>query len=145
MYGRVGIYVSNNISKVHTVDNIALTKTCCCSKCEMESLFRKVSYMNNGYVIGGIYRHPNGTVNHFINDLEAALNKIDNKMTTVIVGDMNIDIIKFENDNSVNYLTRFIITCHLSPCQRELHIFLLHVLNIYLSRYQATENQNLMG
>ena len=108
MYGGVGIYISNNITKVQTLDNIALTKTCRCSKCEMESLFLKVSYMNDEYVIAGIYRHPNGTVNHFVNDLEATLNKIDDKMTTVIVGDMNIDIIKFENDNSVNYLTTFL-------------------------------------
>ena len=61
--------------------------------------------MNDEYVIAGIYRHPNGTVNHFIDDLETALNKIDDKITTLIVGDMNIDIMKFENDNSVNYLT----------------------------------------
>ena len=110
MYGGVGIYVSNNITKKHvqTLDNIALTKTCRCSKCEMESLFLKVSYMNDEYVIAGIYRHPNGTVNHFVNDLDATLNKIDDKMTTVIVGDMSIDIIKFENDNSVNYLTTFL-------------------------------------
>ena len=56
-------------------------------------------------MIGEIYRHPNGAVNHFVNDLETALDKIDDKMTTVIVGDMNIHIMKFENDNSVNYLT----------------------------------------
>ena len=105
MYGGAGIYVSNNITEVQTLDNIALTKTCRCSKCEMESLFLKVSYMNDTYVIAGIYRHPNGTVNHFVNDLEAALNKIDDKITTAILGNMNIDIIEFENDNSVNYLT----------------------------------------
>ena len=74
----------------------------------MESLFLKVSWMNDEYVIAGIYRHPNGTINHFVNDIEATLNKIDDKVTTVIVGDMNIDIIKFENDNSVNYLTTFL-------------------------------------
>ena len=113
MYGGVGIYVSNNITKVQTLDNIALTKTCRCSKCEMESLFLKVFYMNDEYVIAGIYRHPNGTVNHFVNDLEATLNKIDDKMTTVIVGALNIDIIKFENDNSVNYLTTFLSHCYL--------------------------------
>ena len=107
MYGGVGIYVSNNITKIQTLDNIALTKTCC-SKCEMKSLFLKVSYMNDEYVIAGIYRHPNGTVYHFVDDLEATLNKIDDKMTTVIVRDMNIDIIKFTNDNSANYLTTFL-------------------------------------
>ena len=31
MYGGAGIYVSNNITEVETLDNIALTKTCRCS------------------------------------------------------------------------------------------------------------------
>ena len=77
VYGGVGIYVSSNITKVQTLDNIALTKTCRCSKCEMESLLLKVSYMNDEYVIGEIYGHPNRTVNLFVNGLEAAFNKID--------------------------------------------------------------------
>ena len=61
--------------------------------------------MNESYVIGGIYRHPNGTVNHFVNDLENTLVKFDNKTTIIIAGDMNVDLIKFENDNTINYLT----------------------------------------
>ena len=54
VYGGVGINVINNITTVQTLDNIALAK-----------------------VIGEIYGHPNGTVNHFVNGLDAAFNKID--------------------------------------------------------------------
>ena len=55
-------------------------------------------------MVAEIYRDPNGTDNHVINDLETVFNRIDEKMTTVIVGDININIIKCENDNSVDYL-----------------------------------------
>ena len=37
MYGGVGICASDNVIKVQTMDNIALIKTCRCSKCEIES------------------------------------------------------------------------------------------------------------
>ena len=57
-------------------------------------------------MIGGIGRHPNGIVNHFVNDQENALAKFDNKPITIVAGDMNINLIKFENDNNtINYLT----------------------------------------
>ena len=79
MYGGVGIYVSSNINNVLVLDNIAVEKTCLCPKCEIESLFLNFSYMNESYVIGGIYRHPNGIVNHCVNDLENTLVKFDNK------------------------------------------------------------------
>ena len=105
MYGGVGIYVSSNINNVLVLDNIAVEKTCLCPKCEIESLFLNFSYMNESYVIGGIYRQPNGIVNHFVNDLENTLVKFDNKTTIIIAGDMNVDLIKFENDNTSNYLT----------------------------------------
>ena len=105
MYGGVGIYVSSNINNVLVLDNIAVEKTCLCPKCKIESLFLNFSYMNENYVIGGIYRHPNGIVNHFVNDLENTLVKFDNKTTIIIAGDMNVDLIKFENDNTINYLT----------------------------------------
>ena len=70
MYGGVGIDVSSNINNVRVLDNIAVEKTCLCPKCEIEPLFLNFSYMNESYMIGGIYRHSNGIVNHFVNDLE---------------------------------------------------------------------------
>ena len=147
MYGGVGIDVSNNITKVQTPDNIALTKTCRCSKCEMESLFLKVSYMSDEYVIAGIYMHPNGTVNHFVNELEATLNTIDDKITTVIVGDMNIDIIKFENDNSVNYLTTFLSHRYLPLITLPTRItdFSATCIDHIFIKIPSKKNQNLMG
>ena len=52
------------------------------------------------YLIGTIYRHPKGNLNEFTNKLESTLTKItsDSKIKDcTITGDINIDLIKFEN------------------------------------------------
>ena len=60
------------------------------------------NFVIEAYFIWGIYRHPNGNVPHFITDLEMVLNQIDNDETTVLIGDMSIDIIKFSNEDVVS-------------------------------------------
>ena len=44
-------------------------------------------------------------MSHFISDLEIVLNQVDNDKTTVLTGDINIDIIKFSNEDVVTYMT----------------------------------------
>ena len=53
----------------------------------------------------GIYRHPNGNMKHFVDDLERTLLTINGKASCILAGDMNVDIIKFENEGTMNYLT----------------------------------------
>ena len=103
--GGVGIYTCNSLTNVIVKDDIKFAISCECVKCEIESLFIECCYRGTSYIVGGIYRHPNGNVSHFISDLEAVLNHIDNDKTTVLVGDMNIDIIKFSNEDVVSYVT----------------------------------------
>ena len=81
MYRGVGIYISSNINNVLVLDYIAVEKTCPCPKWEIESLFLNFSFMNESYVIGGIYRLPNGIVNHFVNDLETHCLNLITKQT----------------------------------------------------------------
>ena len=102
--GGVGIYTCNSLTNVIVKDDIKLAISCDCVKCEIESLFIEFCYRGITYIVGGIYRHPNGNVSHFISDLEAVLNQIDNDKTTVLAGDMNIDIIKFSNEDVVSYV-----------------------------------------
>ena len=67
------------------------------------SVHRILFFRCTTYIVGGIYRHPNGNVSHFISDFEAVL--IDNDKTTVLARDMNIDIIQFSNEDVVSYVT----------------------------------------
>ena len=103
--GGVGIYTCKALTNVAVKDDIKIGKSCDCVKCETESLFIEFCHRGTAYTIGGIYRHPNGNVSHFITDLEMVLNQIDNDKTTVIAGDINIDIIKFSNEDVVSYVT----------------------------------------
>ena len=103
--GRMGIYTCIALTNVAVKDDIKLGKSCDCVKCETQSLFIKLCYRGTAYTIGGIYRHPNGNVSHFTTDLDLVLNQIGNDKTTVLAGDMNIDITKFSNEDVVSYVT----------------------------------------
>ena len=97
--GGVGFYTCNSLTNVIVKDDIKLAILCDCVKCETESLFIEFCYICTTYIVGGIYRHPNGNVSHFISDLEAVLNQIDNDKTTVLAASMNIDIINFSSED----------------------------------------------
>ena len=56
-------------------------------------------------MVGGIYRHPNGNIKHFVSDLENALSSIVLNCTVIIAGDINIDLIKFNLDDNLLYVT----------------------------------------
>ena len=105
MFGGVGIYVNEELTDVHAVDEFTIQKSCHCPKCEIESLFITFRYHNSQYIVGGIYGHPNGKTAHFVNDLETSLHRIGDAVTTILAGDINIALIKFENDDTMNYLT----------------------------------------
>ena len=64
-----------------------------------------IKFQKNEFIIGGIYRHPNGNMKHFVDDLEQTLMTINGKASCRLAGDINIDIIKFENEGAMNYLT----------------------------------------
>ena len=106
--GGVGIYTCKALTNVAVNDDIKIGKSCDCVKCETESLFIEFCYRGTAYTIGGIYRHPNGNVSHFITDPEMVLNQIANDKTTVLAADMNIHIIKFSNEDVVSYVITLI-------------------------------------
>ena len=105
MFGGVGIFINQTISDIHILCDENIKKTCVCPKCEIERLFIQFKFFNEDYVVGGIYRHPNGNTAHFINDLETAIGKLKDNVTVILAADINIDIIKFENEQTMAYLT----------------------------------------
>ena len=106
MYGGVGIYIRKDLTDVCMMDELKIEKTCHCPSCEMESLYLKFTYHKKKFIVGGIYRHPNVNVkHHFISDLETALDKIPEEITVILAGDINIDIIKYDNAETLQYLT----------------------------------------
>ena len=48
-------------------------------------------------ILGGIYRHPKGKVQHFVDDMEATIKQLEPNITYVIIGDTNINLLDYEN------------------------------------------------
>ena len=92
LYGGVGIYFSKNVRNLEILD-ISIKIYCYCAKCEIESLFATFCYGGEIYTLCGIYKHPNGNTRHFVEDLEIPLNIVGPHSTTIVTGDINIDII----------------------------------------------------
>ena len=115
MYGRVGIYLSENITNIPILNDIKICKTCHCPKCYFESLFLNFEFRAYPFTVGGIYRHPNGNTNHFVFDLESTIDQIVGPSTIILAGDIDIDIIKFENDDFMKYLTT-LLGKRFQPC-----------------------------
>ena len=104
-YGGVGTYISEKMENVYIDEHLSITKSCHCVKCETESLFVRFTHNNVSFIVGEIYRHPNGKSSHFVKDLDRSLENIGNDVTTILTGDLNIDIIKIENEITLEYVS----------------------------------------
>ena len=67
------------------------------------------------FLISVIYRHPKGNVNHFSDSIGNSITKIidDRKIKDcIIVGDMNIDLIKYDiRQSTAEFLSTMLIHC----------------------------------
>ena len=72
----------------------------------MEDLWIKITNnFGDTYVVSVIYRHPRGNVDLFTEQFESSLSKIENDRTikpSILTGDFNIDLIKFDKNNNTN-------------------------------------------
>ena len=104
--GGVGILINENSFNTieELFENDCLKHACNCTSCVVENKWLKLTSTNKTFIIGGIYRHPNGKTDHFIKSLSELLNKVDTNSTLIIAGDMNIDLLKHQNKNVNLYL-----------------------------------------
>ena len=93
--GGVGIFVSHRLGKVTHRNDLEITKSCNCVKCEIESVCVTFTCYDIHFIILGLYRHPRGNKRHFIKDLENTLQRLDRKHVVTVTGDMNIDLMRF--------------------------------------------------
>ena len=106
-YGGVGIFVHNNIFDVCVMDERKIGKSCHCPRCENESIILKFTYCKT--IVGGIYRYPSGNVKHFVSDLEVCPNKIPDGISPILAGNINIDFIKYNNEETVQFWIDYIM------------------------------------
>ena len=104
-YGGVAILTREELGPAKIRSDFVIEKTCTCSKCNWETLWVDVDINHISYTLAAIYRHPNGDPRHFIEGMAKVLERLPKKNICLLSGDTNIDLIKYENDHNMEYLT----------------------------------------
>ena len=94
----------NKFDNITELDPIKLS--CNCSKCVVENKWLSFRVENQEFIIGGIYRHPNGDIEHFNKALNDTIKKIKDKTIAITLGDININLNE-DNDNTSSYLSNY--------------------------------------
>jgi exonuclease III len=116
--GGVGMYISENYKYTIRDD---LSK----SSKEFETLWLEIhNDSQQNFLCSVIYRHPNGNADTFISYIDSSIDKIHREgKYCVILGDFNLDLLKFEThavtDNFMNILGTYFFQPHIYYSQQE--------------------------
>ena len=104
--GGVALLLRKN--KFDNITEIAPIKlSCTCRKCVIENKWLSFRVENQQFIIGGIYRHPNGDIEHFNKALNDTIKKIKDNTIAITLGDININLMNEEKDNISTYLNNY--------------------------------------
>ena len=96
--GGIGVFVRNNISC--TISDLNMESN---DFVYVENVWLELVINDTPFILGAIYRLSNHSVNEFTKALENQLEKISiSKKSCFIVRDLNIDLIKFQQDNNTS-------------------------------------------
>ena len=110
--GGVGVFIKKSLTQIVN----AHYKLMQSHADEFENIWFEIVCQQKKYVLGCIYRHPNCHVGDFQSALEATLSKISNqKLPCLIVGDINIDLIKWAHHKPTNEYLDSLITNNFLP------------------------------
>ena len=86
---------------------------------KVENLWFEIEKNHKKFIVGGIYRHPNQSIQSFTDLLELNLIKINKgKTPCFLTGDFNIDFLKAEsNKNIMDYLNNLLLYNFFVSCQ----------------------------
>ena len=107
-YGGAAILIKQGMGSVTEKQDLKIKKNCTCSECEIENIWIELFIGSKHYIIGTLYRHPNGNVQHFVQQLNISLSGIPNTCTGIIAGDINIDLLQYENSHVNEYVTQLL-------------------------------------
>ena len=57
-----------------------LIKKCDCSKCIFENIWLNLTNNGNKFIVGCVYRHPDGNISHFIDSFSHIVNNVNDKL-----------------------------------------------------------------
>ena len=87
------------------------------SKKEVDTCNDKVPIL----LIGSMYRHPGANIEEFTKQLDDLINRLQNRYQLYILGDMNIDFLKYNSHSQTEKCLTLSIRGNLSPSQFSLH------------------------
>ena len=68
-------------------------------------MWLKLRLKNEKIIVGSIYRHPDGKLQHFNDAYAKYIQNLDGNATCIIGGDLNIDLLQFEKKDVNEYLS----------------------------------------
>ena len=74
-YGGVAIMIKRDYGSVTQRDDLKIPKTCTCNKCAHENIWVEVKTSQLSFIAGAVYKHLNGSIEHFVNVMEATFFK----------------------------------------------------------------------
>ena len=104
-YGGTAILIKQGIGTVTPREDLEIKTNCGCGKCAVENSWVQLDIGKEKYIIAAVYRHCNGSIKHFNEQLENTLQKIDRKVTAILGGDININILNQEHTDTSDYTT----------------------------------------
>ena len=137
--GGVGFYIKNDL-------NFTVISELSTSTDDYEALRIEIHNSYSLNVLNVAYRHPNGNLDSFFEYLNSTTEKIDRGTKyCAILGDFNLDLLKFENHNPtnefINIISSFCFQPHiLQPTRITDHSKTL-IDNIFLNFTRAFHNQ----
>ena len=113
-YGCVALLIHQELNQFKKRTDLKMNKSCNCDGCGYENVRGELKLGKETLVIGGIYRHPKGNVQHFVDDMEATLQRLGSNATHVILGDININLVNCEDPHTSDYLTQLLVHIFIS-------------------------------
>jgi hypothetical protein len=114
-YGGVCVLIRKDLGPVTVRDDLQINYTCKCANCYSQNKWLEIKHNSKKIILGGIYRHHNGNVDHFTSQLTKTLESLPQNGDCFIAGDMNINLINYDHNLTLNYLTT-LMTHNFFPC-----------------------------
>ena len=98
----------SNITELSSSTGFDLKNSCDCIHCQTENKWLSFNINDQPVIVGGVYRHPNGNIQHFNDALKNTINLIHDNTLAIIIGDININLLSESNEKVQNYLNNFL-------------------------------------
>ena len=75
----------NNITELDQSTGYDLKNKCNCMHCKIENKWLRLNINNQSVIIGGIYRHPKGNIQHFNDALKNVIKEIKDDTLAIVL------------------------------------------------------------